>query len=83
MDSFTFLIKYTLESDPSDPHRGLDPHKFHVRRYHALSESIALEMFKETVGSGSLTGEKPHIVSIRKLVSEGRPEPPDLGVRRR
>lgn len=64
MNNFIFKIEYTLKSDLDSPSRA---GRRHVRRYNALSESIALEMFKETVSSGSLIGESPEIVSVIKL----------------
>ena len=64
MNNFTFKIEYTLGSDLDSPNRAA---RRHVRRYNALSESIALEMFKETISSGSLIGENPEIVSVTKL----------------
>ena len=74
---YIFKIEYTLGGEP---HFGPDRHpdtgerwsrrryqRVHVRKYTALSESTALEMFKETVASGSLIGEDPEIVSVTKL----------------
>jgi hypothetical protein len=51
-----FKIKYKIKSD----------RKSHCRFYHALNKTTALDMFTETVKSGSLTGEDPKIVSVEK-----------------
>jgi len=53
-----FKVEYHLDGDE----------RLHVRSYQALSESIALAMFKETVDSGSLTGETPEIVKVVESV---------------
>ena len=53
-----FKIQYQIDGD-NDPHS---------RCYQALSESTALEMFHETVESGSLSGETPKIIKIVETV---------------
>ena len=52
-----YKIQYQLESGD----------KKHTRYYKALSESTALDMFKETVIEGSLVGENPANVRAIKL----------------
>ena len=49
-----FKVKYHIDNDDH----------LHTRSYQALSEATALEMFQETVESGSLTGETPTIVKV-------------------
>ena len=51
-----FKIKYQIKSDK----------KPHHRYYHALNKTTALDMFNESVKSGSLTGEEPEVVSVEK-----------------
>jgi len=51
-----YQIKYKIKSD-KEPHR---------RFYHALDKDTAISMFKETVRCGSLSGEKPEVVSVEK-----------------
>jgi len=51
-----FKIKYEIKSD-------IKPHH---RFYHALNKTTALDMFNETVKSGSLTGEEAKVVSVEK-----------------
>ena len=53
-----FKVEYHLDGDE----------RLHVRSYQALSESIALAMFEETVESGSLTGEIPEIIKVVESV---------------
>ena len=49
-----FKIKYNIDSDDH----------LHTRSYQALTESTALDMFHETVESGSLSGETPRVVKV-------------------
>jgi len=53
-----FKIQYQIDGDD-------DPHS---RCYQALSESTALDMFHETVESGSLSGETPKIIKVVETV---------------
>jgi len=54
-----FKVEYHIDGDE----------RLHTRSYQALSESIALAMFEETVKSGSLTGETPEIVKVVESVT--------------
>ena len=49
-----FKVQYQIDTDSH----------LHSRYYHADSESTALEMFHETVESGSLSGETPEIIKV-------------------
>ena len=54
----TYKIIYLLDSDPVA----------HSRYYHALNEFTAMEMFKETCSTGTLTGySNPSVLEISVL----------------
>lgn len=52
-----YKIRYELAEDEAK----------HSRFYRALSETTALDMFKETVNNGSLTGYDPKNIEVETL----------------